>query len=1139
MKSLEITSRPMSFAEDLKNRILILDGAMGTMIQRHFIGDNETLNLDNPELIRSIHEEFIAAGADIIETNSFGANRISQQEYGFADKAAEMALCAAHIARQAADAAPRRVYVAGSVGPTGQSLTLPSDASDLTFRKYSFNQMVEVFTEQISALQRGGVDIIQLETCFDALTTKAAIFAMEQMGCGLPVIISATVSDRSGRTLTGQTLEAFYTSVKHCPNLLAFGINCALGAAQMKDLASEIAAFSSHPLIFYPNAGIPDETGNYNDTPENMASVMAELGKAGLLNIAGGCCGTTPEHIAAVAAALQSCAPRSVDPRSEPGVTSSTAAQFPIPAVSGLEAVKIDRSRNFTNIGERTNVAGSRKFARLISEGKYQEALQVASDQVDGGAVIIDINMDDAMLDSKAQMQTFLRFIAAEPSVGRAAIMIDSSHFDTIETALKNVQGRSIVNSISLKDGQEEFLRRARLINQMGAAMVVMAFDEQGQAETFDRKIEICKRSYVLLTQAGIPPQDIVFDPNILSIGTGIESHSRFGVDYIEAVRWIKSNLPGALTSGGVSNLSFAFRGKNVIREAMHSAFLYHAIEAGLDMAIVNPQMLQVYSQIDPQLLKLVEDLIFDSDPGATERLIAYAQTLEQSSDAPAETAVRQDNLSPEERITKALVKGGSPTLEADLLKALESAGDPVKLIEGPLMKGMEQVGDLFASGKMFLPQVVRSAKVMQDAVAILQPYMKQAEGDSDRPVIVIATVKGDVHDIGKNITSIVLQCSGFKVIDLGVMVPAEDILAKAREVDAAIVAVSGLITPSLFRMEELCRKMASEGFTQPLFVGGAAASAVHTAVKLAPLYPNVHYGADASASAVMAKKYMADPQGFIQREDEEHERLRALRASAPEQPEASIGSAPDCFPSIVPGDIPLQERAAADYMDVFDWKTFNAVCRVPEKDAAQFGAQAREYLAGAGLKVRLCVRFFQCFKDGDDIVSKDDALRLPMLRLGSAPRLCLSDFFPESGAPSWLGVFCVSVSGDDSDGLVEHAARVTLAETASVRLQESIRAQLEPGLKLIAPGIGYSCCPDHSLKRDLLGLLPDLGVSLTDSCAMVPEASVLGLLIAHKDAAYHNLRNVKSAELASYIQKRGFTPEQVSLFLSHLDVIA
>ncbi len=1116
----------MSLANDLKDRILILDGAMGTMIQGHFIGDNETLNLDNPDLIRSIHEEFIAAGADIIETNSFGANRISQQEYGLAEKAAEMAYCAARIARAAADAAPRRVYVAGSVGPTGQSLTLPSDASDLTYRKYSFDDLVEVYTEQISALERGGADIIQLETCFDALNAKAAIYAMEQMGCGLPVIISATVSDRSGRTLTGQTLEAFYTSVKHCPNLVAFGINCALGAAQMKDLASEIAAFSSHPLIFYPNAGIPDETGSYNDTPQAMASVMAELGKAGLLNIAGGCCGTTPEHIAAVAAALQGCAPRALPP------------QRPLPAVSGLEAVKIDRSRNFTNIGERTNVAGSRKFARLMSEGKYQEALQVASDQVDGGAVIIDINMDDAMLDSEAQMRTFLRYIASEPSVGRAAIMIDSSHFETIETALKNVQGRSIVNSISLKDGEEEFLRRARFINRMGASMVVMAFDEQGQAETFDRKVEICRRSYALLTGVGIPPHDIVFDPNILSIGTGIESHARFGVDYIEAVRWIKNNLPGALTSGGVSNLSFAFRGKNAIREAMHSAFLYHAIEAGLDMAIVNPQMLQVYSQIDPELLKLVEDLIFDRDPEATERLTAYAQSLDKDAGAAPEAAVQQDNLTPEERICRALVKGGSPSLEADLMAALETAGDPVKLIEGPLMKGMEQVGDLFASGKMFLPQVVRSAKVMQDAVTILQPYMKQAEGDSDRPVIVIATVKGDVHDIGKNITSIVLQCSGFKVIDLGVMVPAEDILAKAREVSASIVAVSGLITPSLFRMEELCRKMAAEGFTQPLFVGGAAASAVHTAVKLAPLYPNVHYGADASASAVMAKKYMADPEGFIRRESEEHERLRALRSAAPAQAEASIGTARECYPATVPQDIPLQEIPASDYIEDFDWKTFNAVCRVRQKDAAQFAAQAREYLAGAGLKVRLCVRYFKCFKDGDDILSQDGAVRLPMLRQGSAPRLCLSDFFPQDGAPSWLGVFCISVSGDDSDGLLEHAARVTLAETASLRLQSALQASLEPGLKLIAPGIGYACCPDHSLKRDLLALLPPMGVVLTDSCAMVPEATVLGLLIAHKDAAYHNVRTVKADELATYIQKRGFTAEQINLFLSHLEQI-
>ena len=511
---------------------------------------------------------------------------------------------------------------------------------------------------------------------------------------------------------------------------------------------------------------------------------------------------------------------------------------------------------------------------------------------------------------------------------------------------------------------------------------------------------------------------------------------------------------------------------------------------------------------------------------------------MEQAPDAAAQATQVQDSLTPEERITKALVKGGSPNLEKDLLEALQGVGDPVKLIEGPLMKGMEQVGDLFASGKMFLPQVVRSAKVMQDAVSILQPYMKQTGDDSNRPVIVIATVKGDVHDIGKNITSIVLQCSGFKVIDLGVMVPAEDILAKAREVSAAIIAVSGLITPSLFRMEELCRKMAEEGFTQPLFVGGAAASAVHTAVKLAPLYENVHYGADASASAVMAKKYMADPQGFIQRDNEEHERLRALRTSAQGASDASIGSGEGCYPTQMPEDIPLQELSAVEYLPDFDWKTFNAVCRVPQKEAEQFKVQALEYMANAGLKVRLCVRYLKCFKDGDDIVCTDGAVKLPMLRQGSAPRLCLSDFFPEKGAPSWIGVFCISVSGDDTHGLLEHAARVTLAETASLRLQEGVKASLEPGLKFIAPGIGYACCPDHSLKRDLLALLPPMGVTLTDSCSMVPEASVCGFLIAHKDAAYHSVRDVTARDLEAYIQKRGFSAEQTNLFLSHLDIV-
>ena len=1135
----------MTFAEDIRNRILVLDGAMGTMIQRHCIGDNEALTLSDPDLIRSIHDEFISAGADIIETDSFGANRISQAEYGKSDEASRMALEAARIARDAADAAPRKVYVAGSVGPTGFSLTLASDASDPTYRKYSFDDIVCIFEEQFTALRDGGVDLFLIETCFDALVTKAAICALEHMGNALPVIISATVSDRSGRTLTGQTLEAFYHSVSHCPNFAAFGINCALGAAQMKALAADVAGFAEVPVIFYPNAGIPDEMGRYNDTPERMASVLGELASKGLLNIAGGCCGSTPDHIRAIAAAVRGCAPRPVPQPSG------------LLHVSGLEPVTIDKKLNFTNIGERTNVAGSRKFARLIASGAYEEALQVAAAQIEGGANVIDINMDDAMLDATVQMRTFLRYIASDPAVGKAAIMIDSSHFETIEEGLKNVQGRSIVNSISLKDGEDEFLRRARIIAAHGAAMVVMAFDEQGQAVTFDRKIEICRRSYDLLTsKAGIRPEDIIFDVNVLSIGTGIPEHARFAVDYIEAVRWIKANLPGALTSGGISNLSFAFRGRNAVREAMHSVFLYHAIAAGLDMAIVNPQMLQVYDQIDPELRRLVEDLIFDRSPEATDALVTYASQMDQTgttglSGAAAGPAAGSSDtpVSAAERLSNALFKGGSPTLEADTLEALKDAGDPVKLIEGTLMDAMAQVGNMFAEGRMFLPQVVRSAKVMQDTVAILQPYMTvSGESGGTRPKVVIATVKGDVHDIGKNITSIVLQCSGFEVLDLGVMVPAETILEKAVGYGADIIGVSGLITPSLYRMEELCRMMTERGFTQPLFVGGAAASAVHTALKLAPLYNNVHYGADASVTAVMAKKYISASAEFQKEEAAARERLLALLATpAADGPVADSGSRDvdgSAFFHMDLKDVGPVEEEAVSYAGRFDWKTFSAVCRVKTDASTELGAEALGHIREDGLIIKRCVRWFDCHREGDAIVS--GTFRLPMLRQAGAGGASLCDFFPEKGSAR-MGVFAISVN--DASGsaaavgdLVAHAVRVTLAETASVALAAEISSEIAAdssaaGLKLILPGVGYACCPDHSLKRDLLSLLPDMGISLTESCAMIPEASVCGLVIAHRDACYADIRAVDAAALEAYTRERRFTPEEAAMFLGHLTV--
>ena len=1103
----------MGFAGDIRERIIVLDGAMGTLLQQ---------GVSEEDILRA----YVDAGADIITTNSFNANRISLAEQGQAARAADLAFEAAVRARRVADSAGRKVYVAGSIGPTGKSLTLASDADDPAYRQYGFDAFVEAYREEIEALARGGADLIILETCFDALNAKAAIYALELLGNPLPLVISATVSDRSGRTLTGQTLEAFYRSIEHAPTLCAFGINCALGADMMAPLITEIAGFSNHAVSFYPNAGIPDEMGCYNDSPEAMAGVIRRLAEKGLLNIVGGCCGTTPAHIKAVAEAVKGLSPRRFEPRKRL-------------TVSGLEPVLIDRSRNFTNIGERTNVAGSRKFARLIAEEKYNEALAIAAAQIEGGASVIDINMDDPMLDASERMRTFLRHIAGEPAIATAAVMIDSSHWDTILEGLKNAQGKCIVNSISLKEGEEEFLRKARTIHALGGAMVVMAFDEEGQAVTLDRKIEICARSYRLLTGAGIPPQDIIFDANVLSIGTGIDEHARFGVDFIEAVRWIKTNLPGALTSGGISNLSFAFRGNNRVREAMHSVFLYHAIKAGLDMAIVNPQMLQIYDDIEPGLRQAVEDVIFDSDPEATSRLVAKAsEMLAEEPQKTESTAVKEASGEPEERLSNAVVKGLSQNLVDDTLKCLERLGSAVAVIEGPLMAGMERVGALFGDGKMFLPQVVKSARVMREAVSVLEPYMQGGDAVGGKPKFLIATVQGDVHDIGKNITGIVLTCSGFEVTDLGVMVPADTLLDKAEEIGADIIGVSGLITPSLHRMEEICSEMSARGMRVPLFVGGAAASAVHTAVKLAPLYSDVHYGSDASAAAVMAKKYMQDPAGFRAAEDALHARLAALHAGKVRPPQATPGNAGPAgflpgkpFSDIAPMMLGWKELKAC-----FDWRMFFGVCGLKCRgedgcaESAELEHEALSILSREKPEAFVCARFLDCRRDGDDIVSIDGSLRLPMLRDGHS----LADFFPEDDSAQ-LGLFAVRVDGGAGDDFVGHALRVCLAEAASEYLDRRWESLLPEGYRLIRPGIGYACCPDHSLKRDILAALPETGITLTDSCAMIPEASVCGLVIAHRDAAYHDIRRVTPESLAAYAARRGFSEDERKLFLSHL----
>ena len=1118
----------------LGDKILVLDGAMGTMIQKYNLteedyrgetfcgcgkelkGNNECLNLTHPEIIKAIHKEYIDAGADIIETNTFSANRISQAEYACEEYAGLMAFEGAKLAREVADEAAehgRKVWVAGSVGPTSKSLSLSPDVSDPAFRIYSFEEMKNAYHEQLDGLVRGGVDIILVETCFDALNVKAALAGLNH---DIPVMVSVSVGDKSGRTLTGQTLEAFYTSVKH-HNLMTFGLNCSLGAAELTPLVEEINSWCDCGVSCYPNAGLPNEMGGYDQTPEEMAAQVREMASRGLVNIVGGCCGTTPDHIREIALAVADIKPKQFDATEENAVSAQDMLK-----VSGLEAVIVNKSvSNFTNVGERTNVAGSRKFARLIAEGKYDEALQIAAKQIEDGARIIDVNMDDAMLDSTREMQRFVRYISNDPAVAKAALMIDSSHWETIIAGLQNAQGKCIVNSISLKEGPEAFVEKARIIKSYGAAVVVMAFDEEGQATTFDRKIEICERAYRLLVEeAGFMPTDIIFDVNILSIGTGIEEHAKYAIDFIEAVRWIKTNLPGALTSGGVSNLSFSFRGNNAVREAMHSAFLYHAIKAGMDMAIVNPSMLQVYDDIEPELLKCVEDVIFDTDPHATERLIDKASRMKEEAAGTAASNVipgLTENLPPvETRLQNALVKGQTANLEADIKEAMETYGAAVKVIEGPLMAGMETVGKLFGDGKMFLPQVVKSAKVMRDAVTYLEPYMNQEENESEdsrkKNIVVLATVKGDVHDIGKNITGIVLTCNGFEVHDLGVMVDKETILDEAQKLGADLIAVSGLITPSLYQMEEICKEMSARGMDTPLFIGGATTSAVHTAVKLAPLYNHVFYGPDASAAAVLAKKCIIDREAFEKEQHLEQEKLRNMYNTPVVSSDAAVISSDtavissevekshsesrfpyDSYPTDIPSDIPVCEIPASDVLPYFDWKMFYAIwgvkygSAVPEAmELMQLRRDAEEELLLEDFRIMLTARFFPANASDNSIcfAADDKEIRLPMMRQEGGKGLSLSDFVvpAESGKTSPFGMFAISVHKKSKahvqgcscpacsnayEDMIGRTVRMTIAEAASNWLNTQIKAD-----KIIKPAAGYASCPDHTLKGDILELL-------------------------------------------------------------------
>lgn len=1195
---------------ELSKRILILDGAMGTMLQRKGLqGNSESFNLTNPETIGEIHKEYIEAGADIITANSFSANSISQSEYNLSEKAGQMAEAAARIARKAADEAPRKIWVAGSVGPTSKSLSLAQNINDPIFRPYSFDGMAEAFEVQIRGLVKGGVDLLLFETCFDALNTKAALYAIGHIpeASDIPIMISASMSDRSGRTLTGQTMEAFYRSVQHC-SPLSFGLNCSLGAEEMIPLIAEVASFATCAVSCYPNAGLPNEMGEYDETPSQMAESVRKMALAGSVNIVGGCCGTTPEHIKAVAEAVKGISPRAIPEPDD------------VLYVSGLESVAVDRKNNFTNVGERTNVAGSRKFAKLIAAGDYETGLQIAAGQIENGAGIIDINMDDAMLDSRLEMEKFLRYVSNDPAVAKAAIMIDSSHWETLVTGLKNAQGKCIVNSISLKEGEEIFIEKAREIKALGAAIIVIAFDEEGQATTYDRKVEICRRAYSLLTsKVGVRPCDIIFDVNVLPVGTGIPEHSRYGIDFIEAVRWIKGNLPGCRTSGGISNLSFSFRGNNTVREAMHSVFLYHAISAGLDMGIVNPGMLRVYDEIEPGLLKCVEDVILDSDAEATDRLIEKASRIMVEKDAvgvgsgseraeatyasrpirvkgrltlsdPEPTGADSGNISSangnsavgdsssasmvaepaeatvEERLVRALVKGDSSGLERDINECLNKYKKPVEIIDGPLMSGMARVGELFGAGKMFLPQVVKSAKTMKNAVALLQPYIEEGGGESavKKPRIVFATVKGDVHDIGKNITEIVLSCNGFEIVDLGVMVPKETILEKAEETSADLIGVSGLITPSLYQMEEICKEMTARGMDTPLLVGGAAASALHTAVKLAPLYGHVFYGQDASASAVLANQLITDREGTEAAEHKKQEHLRELYAQSSQK---KAGHKPvEPFPafSFIKGEpfgnISGKRLGIEEVEPFFDWNMFAAIWGIKSgtghEELRKLRADALKEIDrlkdGNACRITISARFDGCHSEGDDIVSED--FRLPMFRQEGGRSL--ADFVPpkEYGFESPMGMFAISVHteshpsgcdcpacGTEYGPMLTRAVRLTLAEAASEWLNRHIHKELPSefsGAKVIKPAAGYSSCPDHTLKRDILRLLPDskrLGITLLDSCAMIPDASICGLIFIHPEATYPEIRRVSQKAIDEYARRRGMSDSEKTRFLGHL----
>ncbi|MCX7985530.1 MAG: methionine synthase [Bacteroidales bacterium] len=1149
--------------EEIKKRILILDGAMGTMIQRYQLseeqyrgerfknfayplkGNNDILCLTQPNIIREIHEQYLEAGADIIETNTFNANAISQADYHLEEIVYELNVAAAQIAKEAADKytlqtpeKPR--FVAGSIGPTNKTASLSPEVNDPGYRAVTFDDLVKVYSEQIIGLLDGGVDILLVETVFDTLNAKAAVFAIEnvgkQRGIKIPVMVSGTITDASGRMLAGQTVEAFMISLSHV-DLLSIGLNCALGALEMRPYIQELAKKANFYVSAHPNAGLPNQFGQYDETPEQMTPHIHQFAKEGLVNIVGGCCGTTPDHIRRFAEAI-----KAEKPRPKP-------APEHITRLSGLEALYITPQSNFINIGERTNVAGSKKFARLIKEEKYEEAIAIARQQVENGANIIDVNMDDAMIDAEKAMVRFLNLLMAEPDIAKVPIMVDSSKWEVLEAGLKCLQGKCIVNSISLKEGEEKFLQQASLIRQYGAAVVVMAFDERGQADTFERKIEICSRAYKLLTEKiHFPPEDIIFDPNVLAIATGIEEHNNYAVDFINAVRWIKQNLPHAKVSGGISNISFSFRGNDAIREAIHSVFLYHAIKAGLDMGIVNAGQLQVYDQIPEDIREAVEDVVLNRRTDATERLMAIAENIKSSGQS---TNVNEEwrNLSVEERLQHALIKGLTDFVEEDILEAIEKYPDPLEIIEGPLMAGMNVVGDLFGEGKMFLPQVVKSARVMKKAVAVLMPYIEKAKAASGKTntsagKILLATVKGDVHDIGKNIVSVVLACNNYEVIDLGVMVPCEKILETAKKEKVDIIGLSGLITPSLEEMVHVATEMERQGFDIPLLIGGATTSRIHTAVKIDPVYqhPIVHVK-DASKSVPVVSNLLSKSlkKNFIENVKREYQELREQYASSKQKQlyisleearankvkidwEAEPPFPPRFVGTKVWKNYPIEEiRQYINWMFFFIvWQLrgkFPEILNDPEK-----GEEARKLYDEANrmldeiekkklLKANAVFGIYPANSVGDDIEVYTDESRTKVLKVfrnlrnqvakpSGEPNPCLSDFIApkESGIKDYIGAFAVTAGiglndliqkfkqeHDDYHVIMVEALADRLAEAFTELIHLRIRREIwgyAPGENLsfddlmlekykgIRPAHGYPACPDHSEKATLFELL-------------------------------------------------------------------